>query len=124
MALHTNEKVSPGTLIKIRYPPGQLDKAHFSGELAPEDYTEKFFHYWVGKGKSSRETCRGCGKLMEKEDLRIKTNLLCIYTCSSSQLNTSVKSTLVAVAFCLETRCLKKGLTRYKEDVRTTIHMF
>jgi hypothetical protein len=60
--------------------------------------------FYVGKGVSSRASCRGCLKIFHKDELRVKTKLL---------LKGMITHYLTEVSFCPSFYCLSIGTSKY-----------
>jgi hypothetical protein len=74
----------------------------------------KFYHYCVGKGKSSRSACRNCRRQLQKEELRIKTFLIRIFgLLLKVYLLATGYTQRFQVSFCLNTDCFLKGISYY-----------
>jgi hypothetical protein len=66
--------------VVVRYPVGDPSQAKVvSPVVFPQSLQRDFFHYVAGHPKSTAK-CRGCGRVLDKEDLCLQTQLICILT--------------------------------------------
>jgi hypothetical protein len=67
--------------------------------------------FYVGRGKSSKATCRGCRRTFDKDEVRVKTELLVA----------SPDTRLAEISFCFSEECIQTGLRRYESNVSTKL---
>jgi len=62
---------------------------------------KNYYHFFIGKGRSSCASCRGCGERIPKDDLRIKTTLL-------------RESEKMEISFHISKLCVQNAMRNYK----------
>jgi hypothetical protein len=63
--------------------------------------------YYLGRGSSSRATCRGCAKVLAQNEVRVKTKLLI----------GGVLPKQAEVSFCVSSSCILRGIAKYSPEV-------
>lgn len=93
-----NDQTIPQRAIYHRYRP----------DLNWEEISKKAVPYYVSKGKTSMPSCRGCGRQIDKSELRIKTTLMFVPPgCGPLP---------VQINFCLNINCIQQAIKKYSQQ--------
>jgi hypothetical protein len=105
--------LKPGMVVQLGIEAGKAKTLQIRPDLSWTDVLKDQYPYFVGLGRTSLSTCRGCLKRIPSDEPRIKT--LCRYT-------TKDQIVPAYISFCLETACLQKGLKRYNSKTVAPFH--
>jgi hypothetical protein len=72
-------------------------------DLSWSEICKRSLGFFVGRGLSSRATCRGCRKQFEKDELRVKSKLTIV----------GVNPQVVDISFCFSTACITRAVKKY-----------
>jgi len=119
--VQSNINVSPDLVVTIKHnsfsgqTPLNTHLLCIRNDIKWEQVCESLFDYKISYGKSSRPSCRGCGKNLQREQLRVQTKLI---------LKISDRGSFpITVNFCLDFVCIDKGVKKYISE-GTTISPF
>jgi hypothetical protein len=107
ISISSEVQFSVGTIVSVKAHPHQ-PTIRIRRDLDWPTHCKDSIGYYIGFGTSSRSSCRGCNKVFDKDDLRVKTRL---------QIGGS-HPTVAEISFCLSQSCIQKGSKHYNPKVQ------